>query len=183
MGISFFEMCYFHRPKEEIYEEDDYGNVSISLQDVEEFDDENVKYSKELLDIIHSMFIEDIKKIKSSSYYLNKIREGFAKKYLLNTSLNSTIKCLSAFKDITNYYLKTKIDNSKIQNKPVLKSFIDCLSSNEKNWDESITNFRLILCMEEPKLEKTKEIDPGLVLSFIIENLINEDEKKKNRNR
>ena len=33
--------------------------------------------------------------------------------------------------------------------------------------------------MEEPKLEKTKEIDPGLVLSFIIENLINEDEKKK----
>ena len=179
MGISFFEMCYFHRPKEEIYEEDDYGNVSISLQDVEEFDDENVKYSKELLDIIHSMFIEDIKKIKSSSYYLNKIREGFAKKYLLNTSLNSTIKCLSTFKDITNYYLKTKIDNSKIQNKPVLKSFIDCLSSNEKNWDESITNFRLILCMEEPKLEKTKEIDPGLVLSFIIENLINEDEKKK----
>ena len=65
-----------------------------------------------------------------------------------------------------------KIDNSKIQNKPVLKSFIQCLCSSEGKWDEAITNFRQILCMEEPKLEKTKEIDPGLVLTFILEKLI-----------
>ena len=183
MGISFYEMCYFHRPKEEISEEDEYGNVYVKLQDVEELNNENIYYSKELLDIIHSMFNENIKKIKSSYYYLDKIREGFAKKYLLNTSVNSTIKCLSSFKDITNYYLKVKIDNSKIQNKPVLKSFIQCLCSSEGKWDEAITTFRQTLCMEEPKLEKTKEIDPGLVLSFILEKLINEDEKKILKNK
>lgn len=179
MGISFYEMCYFRRPKQEIEEEDDYGNTHVKLIDVEEPNDQNKYYSKELLDIIHSMFSENIKNIKSSTYYLDKIREGFARKYLLNTSVNSTIKCLATFKDITNYYLKVKIDNSKIQNKPVLKSFIQCLCSSEGKWDEAITNFRQILCMEEPKLEKTKEIDPGLVLTFILEKLINEDEKKE----
>ena len=70
-------------------------------------------------------------------------------------------------------------DNSKIQNKQMTKSFIQCLRSSESEWDENITNFRLTLCMEEPKLEKTKEIDPCLVLSFIIEKLINEDEIKE----
>ena len=182
MGVSFFEMCYFHKPKKEVYNYDEDGNiVSIHLEDVEELNDENVHYSKELIDIIRSMFNEDINQLDSTAGYLKKIKEGFAKKYLLNTSVNSTIRCLTTFKDITNYYLKMKIDddNSKIQNKQMTKSFIQCLSSSESEWDENITNFRLTLCMEEPKLEKTKEVDPCLVLSFIIEKLINEDEIKE----
>ena len=182
MGVSFFEMCYFHKPKKEVYNYDEDGNiVSIHLEDVEELNDENVHYSKELIDIIRSMFNEDINQLDSTAGYLKKIKEGFAKKYLLNTSVNSTIKCLSTFKDIAKCFLKMIIDddNSKIQNKQMTKSFIQCLSSSESEWDENITNFRLTLCMEEPKLEKTKEIDPCLVLSFIIEKLINEDEIKE----
>ena len=173
MGISFYEMCYFHKP-EDIYEKDEDGKIiSIKLQDVKELDEEN-DYSKELLNIVRSMFNEDIQKLNTTEGYLKQIKEGFAKKYLLNTSVNSTIKCLTTFKDITDYYLKMKIEdnNSIIQNKQVTKSFIQCLKSSEDKWDESATEFRQILCMEEPKLEKTKEIDPCLVLSFIIEKLI-----------
>ena len=105
MGVSFFEMCYFHKPKESKKEYDDYGNTIVTFEPIEYFDDENVNYSKELLDIIKLMLGEDIKKMKDSEFYLNLIREEFSKKYLLNTSLNSTIKCLSSFKDIINYYL------------------------------------------------------------------------------
>ena len=126
------------------------------------------------------MLGEDLKKMKNSEYYLTLFREGFSKKYLLNTSLNSTIKCLSTFKDITNYYLNIKIDSLNIQNKPVIQAFKECLKySSGNNFDKKITDFRLTLCTENPRLEKTKEIDPSLILSFIIENLINEDEKKE----
>ena len=54
--------------------------------------------------------------------------------------MNSTIKCLATFKDIANYFLKMIIDddNSKIQNKQMTKSFIQCLRSSESEWDEKI---------------------------------------------
>ena len=180
MGVSFFEMCYFHKPNEPICNYDEYGNEIVIFEPIEYYDDENVPYSTELLNIIKLMLGEDLKKMKNSEYYLTLFREGFSKKYLLNTSLNSTIKCLSTFKDITNYYLNIKIDSLNIQNKPVIKAFKECLKySSGNNFDKKITDFRLTLCTENPRLEKTKEIDPSLILSFIIENLINEDEKKE----
>ena len=180
MGVSFFEMCYFHKPNEPIINYDEYGNEIVIFEPIEYYDDENVPYSTELLNIIKLMLGEDLKKMKNSEYYLTLFREGFSKKYLLNTSLNSTIKCLSTFKDITNYYLNIKIDSLNIQNKPVIQAFKECLKySSGNNFDKKITDFRLTLCTENPRLEKTKEIDPSLILSFIIENLINEDEKKE----
>ena len=184
MGISFFEMCYFHKPKEVDQQKDDLGNIKITFENIEEFKDEDVKliYSPELLDIINSMIIEDYKKRDNSKQILEKIKYGFSKKYILNTSLSSTIRCLSTFKDIIKYLKSIKIEDSNIQNKPVMQSYINCLTSSEDNWDKSIENFRQILCTENPKLEKMKEIEPRIALSFIIEELYKEDNKSRETN-
>ena len=180
MGICFFEMCYFHKATEVVDEEiDDLGNKKIIFENIEEFGDEDVNliYSAELLDIINSMLIEDYKKRDNAQQILEKIKDGFSKKYILNTSLSSTIRCLSTFKDIIKYLKSIKIDDSNIQNKPVIHSYINCLTSSEDKWDKSIENFRQILCTENPKLEKMKEIEPKIALSFIIEELYKEDNK------
>ena len=180
MGISFYEMCYFHKPKEIADEEfDELGNKKITFENIEEFGDDEVNYSKELLDIIHLMLIEDIKKRVNAKCILEKIKEEFSKKYILNTSLSSTIRCLSTFKDIIKYFQNIKIDDSDIQNKPVIQSYVGCLTSSEDNWEKSIENFRQILCTENPKLEKVKEIEPRTILSFIIEELYKEDNKRR----
>ena len=176
MGITFFEMCYFGKPKEiSDVKYDEYGNlVSVIFENID-YKDYEVNYSQELLDIIKSMLEEDIKQLKSSDYYLDKIKNEFAKKHLLNTSVNSLIRCFSSVDDFTKYYLKIKFDNSRIQNKPVSHALIKCLSSKEKKWDEAIQFFRQVICTENPKLEKTREIDPRLLLTFIFEKLNNED--------
>ena len=66
----------------------------------------------------------------------------------------------------------------KCYNSNITKNDI-ILTSSEDNWEKSIENFRQILCTENPKLEKVKEIEPRTILSFIIEELYKEDNKRR----
>ena len=175
MGITFFEMCYFGKPKDCKVELNIKKKIfSANFKD-KDYSNYEVHYSKELLDIINSMLKENIEQLKPSYFYLEQIKNEFAKKHLLNTSVNSLIRCFSSFKDFAKYYLQIKFEDSNIQNKPISHALIECLYSKGKKWDESIHYFRQTLCTENPKLEKTKEIDPRLVLTFILEKLNNED--------
>ena len=182
MGVSFFEMCYYHVPYEIYADENEEDPEKIQYEKVDDFGDDEVRdyYSKELLDIIDSMIDLDINKIKNTHECLELIRKEFGKKYLLNTSVNSTLRCLSILNAFIDYVRKLAINNLTIKNKPVIKAFYNCLLHKENNekWDNDIQYFRQILCTENPKLEKTKEIEPRLILSFIIEHLILEDNKE-----
>ena len=156
MGVTFYEMCYFHKP-------DEWG-------------DDDVDYSEEMLKIIKEMIEEDKDKRQTSKYFLEKIKEEFSKKYNRNTSIDSIVRCLYACKDITNYY-KELTENS-IKNKPVTQAFIKCLNTfKEKDkslYADSIKYFREIICTKNKKFDRTKEINPKLVLDFLIRLLHNE---------
>ena len=181
MGISFSEMLYFHRPfKIADIEKDDYGRVTkMILEKVEYFDDDNFEYSDEIKNLVNSMIIQEIDKLKRAKDYLEIIRTEFAKRYLLNTGVNSTMRCLSTYKEINKYFLGLQYTLKDFQNRPVTKAYISCLKSSEEKWDKNIQSFREVLCTKNPKLGKTKEIDPILVLTFAFGQLHSENNKNE----
>ena len=157
MGVTFYELCYFHKPREK-------GN------------DDNVHYSKEMLNMINEMLEDDKNKRKPSKYFLTKIREEFSKKYNRNTSIDAIVRCLYTCADIRNYYKQLKKGETK--DKPITQAYIDCLQKltgkDKILYINSIKYFREILCSENSKFDKTKEINPKLVLAFLIRKLHDE---------
>ena len=75
MGVSFYEMCYFHIPK------------------IQSPDDMNVHYSPELMNIIFSMMNEDKNSRKSSEEIYNMLKFEYTRRYVKNTSIDAVIKC------------------------------------------------------------------------------------------
>ena len=157
MGVTFYEMCYLHNPSE------------LGAND-------DVDYSDELLNIIKEMIEEDKNKRQTSKYFLEKIKEEFSKKYDRNTSIDSIVRCLYACKDITRYY--KNLTEDEIQNKPATQAFIKCLNTFKEQdmifYVNSIKYFREIICTENKKFDRTKEINPKLVLAFLTRQLHNE---------
>ena len=175
MGVSFFEMCYYHLPKKVKRKRDAYGNISYVFVKIEKPEDANVHYSNELLNIINLMLEEDKEKRQTSKYFLDLIKKEFSKKYTSNTSIDAIIRCLYSFKDLTNYYLNLGMPS---RNKPVTAAYIQCLNSftkaTLKDWYDSIKYFRELLSTENTKFDKAKEVDPKLVLAFLLHKLHNE---------
>ena len=175
MGVSFFEMCYYHLPKKVRNIKDSFGNYNFIFIKIEEPGDADVHYSNELLNIINLMLEEDKEKRQTSKFFLDLIKKEFSKKYTSNTSIDSIIRCLYSFKDLTKYYLNLSV---KFINKPVTQAYIQCLNSftkeTLKDWYDSIRYFRELLSTENTKFDKKQEVDPKLVLAFLIHKLHNE---------
>ena len=125
---------------------------------------------------INEMLEEDKDKRKPSKYFLEKIREQFSNKYSRNTSIDGIVRCLYTFEDITKFY--KKLDESQYKNKTITEAFIKCLKNFTGQdmiyYINSIKYFREILCTENSTFNKTKEINPKLVLTFLIRKLHDE---------
>ena len=159
MGVTFYEMCYFCLPGRK-------GKQNNS----------EVNYSKEMLDIINEMIEKDKDKRKSSKYFLEKIQQEFSKRYDKNTSIDAIIRCLFPLDNITNYYIN--LNPQQIKKKPITEAYIQCLKNftaeNPDLYFNSIRYFREIICTQNTKFDKTKEINPKLFLAFLIRQLHNE---------
>ena len=173
MGVSFYEMCYFHVPKLYFESQDFNGKKIYKSIKVEKSEDKNVHYSQELLNIINLMIEDDKDKRKTSLEILNMIENEFNKRYIKNTSIDSLIRCLYAFAPLTKEFLNMNMN--KFQNKPISKAFIQCLQSVSKPslhpWINSINFIRKALGTENPKLEGSKEVEPRYVFAFLIKEL------------
>ena len=164
MGVSFYEMCYFHLPKKY-----DPG-------------DNEVHYSNELMNIIKSMLEDDKNKRKTSEEIYNLIKSEYSRKYVKNTSIEAVIRCLYSLNSLTNNFLNLPLN--EIINKNITQSYISCLRAvNQSNiWTNLINNFRSILGQENPRLEGTKEVDPKFILAFLIKELHKELNKSQSLN-
>ena len=182
MGVSFYEMCYYHLPKKVRRKRDSNGNYILEFIKIEKPEDANVHYSKELLNIVDLMLEEDKNKRQSSKYFLEMIKKEYSKKYRSNTSIDAIMRCLYSFKDLTFYYQNLK----NISNMPITRAYINCLNSFTKqslqDWFDSIKYFRETLCSENTKFDKSKEIDPKLVLAFLIHQMHKEINDKIDHN-
>ena len=184
MGVSFFEMCYFHIPKKIVRRLNNNGEVVCKYEKIVKPEDKNVYYSKELLNIIEIMLEEDKYKRKTSQEILTMIENEFSKKYVTNTSIDSIVRCLYSFIPLTKQFLKIQINYAR--NKPITNAYIQCLRSVSNpsllDWNNSIKYFRQTLCSENPKLEGTKEIEPRFVFAFLIKELHKELNNPHNMN-
>ena len=135
--------------------------------------DINNKYSKEMLEIIDEMLEPDKDKRKDSKYFLEKIKKEYSKRYYRNTSIDAIVRCLYSFNDMTNYY--KNLNNDEIKDKQITSAYVECLNNIESieidSYFNSIKYFREILCTQNTKFNKTKEINPMLVLAFLLRQL------------
>ena len=130
-------------------------------------------YSNEMLEIINEMIEPDKDKRKNSKHFLEIIKKEFSKRYDRNTSIDAIVRCLYSFNDLTNYYKSLK--DNEIKDKAITNAYVQCLKNfTEKDFNlyfDSIKYFREILCTQNTKFDKTKEINPKLVLSFLLRRL------------
>ena len=154
MGVTFYYMCFQCIPKKEVIQN-------------------NTIYSKEMLDIVNEMLESDKDKRESSDYFLKRINDEFSKRYYRNTSIDAIVRCLYSFDELTKFYLKKTDD--ELKDKPITNAYVNCLKNmTEKDINsffDSIKYFREILCTQNTKFDKTKEINPKLVLTFLLTKL------------
>ena len=173
MGVSFYEMCYFHFPKWMYLNYDDNGKIHFKFEKIAEEKDKNVHYSKELLDIIELMLEEDKNKRKTSKEIYDMIKEQYSKKFVRDTSIDAIMRCLSSYNNLNKWFFNSGFVN--VNKCPISSAYIQCLNccSNQKlqDWSRCIKNLRQKMGTENPKFQDSKEIEPRLLFAFLIEKL------------
>ena len=157
MGVSFYEICYFHLPP----------------PPYERFKNENVQYSNELKGIINLMIEENKNQRKTSQEIYNMIKSVYSRKYLKNTSIDAIVKCLYSFRNLTQNFLNFQ-PNQTI-GLPITQNYIQCLRAiTQSTLDaciNSINSFRQILIEGNSKIEGSQEIDPRYIYAFLLREL------------
>ena len=136
---------------------------------------DNNDFSKELQDIVNSMSIKNKPNIEIGTLY-NTVKTQYVKKYAKNTSIEAVIRCLGSYKKLTdrmngkketfknnkekyyiNYWYMKAID--------AISGFID---EDEVSLNLCIEEFRRAIATSYSKLDGSKEIDPLLLLTFLL---------------
>ena len=170
MGVTFFELCYWHFPRVPSLSFD--GDVK--LVDVPIKNNKNV-YSQELYNIIQKMLEKEKKNRPSSHEILELLKKEFNRKYAKNSSIGSVLSCLYAYEELTAYF-KKPLNSSEISNnsskKPITFAYlygIDSLTNQiSEDWNNSLSRIRNILTNENNRYSGNKEIEVRHILSFLL---------------
>ena len=135
---------------------------------------QNANYSQELRNIVNNML--DQKNTINVPNLFENVKKEYSKKYIKNTSINAIFKCLFSFK-----FLNDKMDlNRQIIETNKQKYYMNYLylkaikaldGIEENNFQLSIKEFRRALATSFSKLDGNKEIDPLLVLIFLLDKM------------
>ena len=184
LGCSFFEMCYFEKPR--------IANcVGIDFDGNEhfKFKDNNITknlnyYSKELMNIINLMIIVDKKERKSSKEIYELVKKEYYKKFKNNSSISAVIRCMFSLEDLTGNLLKKTEDITKNKYKAkITHSYLFAIKNiNKPDFNFYINKFRQEVATENSKLENGNEIDPRYIIIFLLERLHKENNIKQQNN-
>jgi hypothetical protein len=141
----------------------------------------NNNYSNELVGIINSMPSTTLVEL------YEKTKKEYAKKYTKYTSINSILRCLSSYKYLTDTLEQKRqlIETGKekyYMNNWYLKIIDAFAGKNEDNLQKFFEEFRREMACTYSKLDGNKEIDPLLVLIFILNKMhreMNDVDKSK----
>ena len=128
------------------------------------------------------MLEQDVTNRPDSKTVLEKIKENYNKVFIQNSGIYSVLRCLSNLPYLKAYFLnKFKSEEKKIiDSKPYSQNFLYCIE-NKNNWIESIIFYRNHLIEENDFLNNNKEINPNLILVFILDKIHGELNKIKPR--
>ena len=167
MGCVFYSILFLKS-----YQKEDYireGNKFIKKivsGSIPSISDINLK------EIITEMLEQDAEKRPDSNLILGKIKENYNKAFIQNSGLYSALRCLANLPYLRIFFLnKFKTQEKKIiESKPYSEKFLYCIQ-NKENWIESIIFYRNHLNEENDFLNTNKEINPNLILTFILEKI------------
>ena len=133
----------------------------------------NNSYSNELQEIINSMSKENNQSINVSTLYQT-VKEQYVKKYAKNTSIEAIIRCLASYTKLNDKLREQRNKYEENKEKYYINYWycraIDAISGfiAEKELNSCIEEFRRAIAYSYSKLDGSKEIDPLLLLTFLL---------------
>lgn len=132
----------------------------------------NHSYSIPLIDIVNSMSKDNKSEVKVEDLY-DKVKKEYVKKYARNTSFNAVLKCLYSFKPLNDSILEKKqlIENNhqKYYIHYWYSRAIDAIKGiRNEDYNSCIEEFRRAMASSYSKLDGNKEVDPLLLLTFLL---------------
>ena len=136
----------------------------------------NDVYSEELIDIMNKKFSGNFPDL------YNLIKEEYAKKYNKNSSIKAIVKCLSSDKYFTNTLMTGRKEIESNKEKYYMTNWflkaIDALNGKEEfNLQFFTDEFKRALALTYIKLDGNEEIEPILVLAFLLNKIHKEMNK------
>jgi len=167
MGCVFYEILFLKTYQKETYINE--GNLivpKIVSGTIPSISDVNLKQ------IITDMLELDASKRPDSKTILEKIKDNYNKVFIQNSGLYSVLRCLTNLPYLRTHFLnKFKKEEKKIiESKPYSEKLLYCME-NKDNWIESIIFYRNHLIEENDVLNYNKEINPNLILIFILDKI------------
>ena len=147
---------------------------------------QNNTYSGPLIEIVDSMSIDNNSDVKVEELY-EKVKKEYVKKYAKNSSIKAVLKCLYSYKILNEIILNKKaiIENNK-QKYYIhywYSQAIDAIAGiKEEDLNLCIEEFRRAIASSYSKLDGNKEIDPLLLLTFLLFRLHQEMNEVDNNN-
>ena len=147
---------------------------------------QNNTYSGPLIEIVDSMSIDNNSDVKLEELY-EKVKKEYVKKYAKNSSIKAVLKCLYSYKILNDIILNKKaiIENNK-QKYYIhywYSQAIDAIAGiKEEDLNLCIEEFRRAIASSYSKLDGNKEVDPLLLLTFLLFRLHQEMNEVDNDN-
>ena len=164
MGIAMYELCFFQSPKKAAMNLE--GKIVLVNNPIKK--NLNI-YSNQLLTILQTMIEEDKSKRPSSSELCQVIRAQYIKTFLKTSSLSAVTRCLYALPRLPKFLMKHPQTNSNTH--PITVGFLNAIQQIQNNINDKFNQFKEILAIQNPKLNSDNEIDPVLVVAFLLEKM------------
>ena len=170
LGRYIYVMIY-----SQYFKVEDLDKKKSFIKDLALEKNELTNYSAEIREIMNIM-VSNQQNIMNISNLYEKVKKEYSKKYTKNTSINAVVRCLSSYKFLNERINENRqmIENDKqkyYMNYWYLKA-LDALNGiNENNFLIFMQEFRRALAKSYSKLDGNKEIDPLLVLIFLLDKI------------
>ena len=165
MGCVFYELYFLKAYRTEEWElvGDEYKKV---------FKDEEMpsKLDDDFLKLIFKMLKNDPKERPDSKAIFEDIKEHYNKIFIQNSGFYSVLRCLINLPYFNKLFIKKAKENDGFKNKIYSRHYLFC-SENKENWIDSLTFYRHKIIEENNFLDNNKEINPNLIVSFILEKI------------
>ena len=131
-----------------------------------------VSYSEPLIDIVNSMSIDNKSEVKIQDLY-EKVKKEYVKKYARNTSFNAVLKCLYSFIPLNDSIRsKRELIESNPQKYYIHYWYSQAIEAIQgiktEDYNSCIEEFRRAIASSYSKLDGNKEVDPLLLLTFLL---------------
>ena len=164
MGIAMYELCFFQSPKKAGMTLD--GKIVLRDNPIQK--NLNI-YSQQLLKILQLMIEEDKSKRPSASELCQLIQAQYIQTFLKTSSISAVTRCLYALPHLIKFLMKHPQTNTNTH--PITAAFLDAIQQMQYNKNYKFNQFKEVLAIQNPKLNSDNEIDPVIIVAFLLEKM------------